>query len=269
MGKKSKAPAASTTASLADSKKTKTDTTVKAAGVDKKGKKAAVFVAQDINVAGPSSEPVASNTTDEDETEDEDEEDGESGSELEEEAGSDHDDEWEDDEDTEDEDDDGVDEEGMERLMRALGDDGLNDYDKAQLESLVDGDDNEESESRDGSVDQEGVSEPGDSEEEEGQDGREDDKEDEEQDEIEEEAVALDDVEGVVDEDTVPQQKIEIDNTVRLLLNYHALSYPVRLIFFFSHRRLWSVFARPFNLTRRYHGQRLLLSRTTNPLMLT
>ncbi|KXN82798.1 putative rRNA-processing protein ebp2 [Leucoagaricus sp. SymC.cos] len=83
--------------------------------------------------------------------------------------------------------DEGVDEEGMERLMKLLGEDGLDDFDRAQLQAS---DSDEEKEDEDEKV----AEEAEDSEDDEGED-----------------AVPLDEVESV-DEDAVPQQKLEVDN---------------------------------------------------------
>jgi rRNA-processing protein EBP2 len=133
-------------------------------------------------------------------------------------------------EDSEDEDEDeGVDEAGMKRLMAALGDDGLKDFELAQLGAL-DGEGQDE-----GSDEENGDAESGsgeDEEEDEGVDALSDEFSEDEAGETEtptvvtqpngnaddldedEDAVALDDVESV-DEDAVPRQKIEVDNTVR------------------------------------------------------
>jgi rRNA-processing protein EBP2 len=123
-----------------------------------------------------------------------------------------------------DSDDDGVDEAGMERLMNALGEDGLDEFEQMQLHVALGGeagDDNEEDEdtsdeeftldknAEDGASDS-GSASDSDAGEDEDEDGGDfEDEEGEEQD------VALDDVESV-DEDAVPRQKIEIDNTVRI-----------------------------------------------------
>ena len=119
-------------------------------------------------------------------------------------------------------DDSGVDEEGMKKLMKALGDDGLDDYEQAQLIALM-GDEEEEevdeedgSESDDGEGDQSRDTEAG--IEEGSSDGSEDEEDD--LDDAEEEEVALDGVESV-DEDAVPRQKIEIDNKVSSSTAFH------------------------------------------------
>ncbi|KAK0203015.1 eukaryotic rRNA processing protein EBP2-domain-containing protein [Desarmillaria ectypa] len=106
----------------------------------------------------------------------------------------------------------------MERLMKALGDEGLDEFDQAQLGAL--GGDKEsysQSEDENGSdeEDAEGIDAVNDSEEEEEQEqvANEDDAEEDEGD-VEEE-VALEDIEDV-DDDVVPRQKIEIDNQAAL-----------------------------------------------------
>ena len=113
----------------------------------------------------------------------------------------------------EDSEDDGVDEEGLARLMKALGDDGLDEFDRAQLGMLADEDDGDEAEGDDGDED-----------EDEGADDAEDGEDAEEQIVDDEEAsedsdIPLDELDQslVVDPDTVPSQKIVINNT-------HALS---------------------------------------------
>lgn len=102
-----------------------------------------------------------------------------------------------------DSDDSEMDEVGMARLINALGEEGLNEYDQAQLLALErdgnfseDGDEASESEAE-GADEQENIS---------GQVLEEDSPED---------LVALDEVDSV-DEDAVPRQKIEIDNKVSL-----------------------------------------------------
>ncbi|KAJ7464751.1 eukaryotic rRNA processing protein EBP2-domain-containing protein [Mycena galericulata] len=115
----------------------------------------------------------------------------------------------------------GVDEEGMERLMKALGDDGLDEFEQMQLhltlggdEAGEEGDDNDD-DSSDGEFTLEeagGEVSDGEGSDSDFEGGEEDEEEDEEG---EEDDVALDDVESV-DDDAVPRQKIEIDNTVAL-----------------------------------------------------
>ena len=133
-------------------------------------------------------------------------------------------------EDEEESDDEGVDEEGMERLMKALGQDGLDEYEQAQLQMLTgEGDEGWETDeaasegevSDSGEFDGEEDGEHGSDEEVEDSNGKKviggsrNDEDKEEEEEEEESNVALDDVEGSVDEDVVPRQKIEVDNKVR------------------------------------------------------
>ena len=108
---------------------------------------------------------------------------------------------------TEDDDDN---EEGLEKLMKALGDDGLNEFDLAQLHTLsgaaasdVEGDGEDE-----GSSDEaEDGGQGGEGEGEDGSGGGEE--------------IALDDEDvDSVDEDAVPRRKIAIDNKVRRSLSF-------------------------------------------------
>ncbi|KAL1676881.1 eukaryotic rRNA processing protein EBP2-domain-containing protein [Schizophyllum commune] len=117
------------------------------------------------------------------------------------------------DDDESDSDDEGVDEEGMERLMKLLGDDGLDEYDQAQLNTMLGGDDEsgseEEGEEEEGEDDSDGEA---DSDSEEAAAGPSATKPQE----ADDDAIPLDEVEDEVDEDAVPQRKLEIDNTVAL-----------------------------------------------------
>lgn len=125
---------------------------------------------------------------------------------------------------------DGVDQEGMERLVKLLGEDGLDDFDRAQLRGMTGEEDEGEAEDEsDNEEEQEGS---GDEEKEE--DISDEDEEhdislvkpttnsspspDEEQEDEEEDhdEIPLDEVESIIDEDTVPKQKLEIDNQVRM-----------------------------------------------------
>ncbi|KAJ7921940.1 eukaryotic rRNA processing protein EBP2-domain-containing protein [Mycena leptocephala] len=144
----------------------------------------------------------------------EDEKDLEGEEELEDDANSD-----------EDSDDDGVDEAGMERLMKALGDDGLDEFETMQLHLTLGGgegdeegedDDDEDTSDEEFTLDK-NAEEASDGEGSDSEDGEDEEEFEDEEGEGEdgEEDVALDDVESV-DEDAVPRQKIEIDNTVAL-----------------------------------------------------
>ncbi|CAE6472369.1 unnamed protein product [Rhizoctonia solani] len=142
----------------------------------------------------------------------------------------------------EDSEDDGVDEEGMSRLMKLLGKDGLDDIAEHQLSELGLGDNSEEEDSQDedsGEESEEGedIVDDGDGASESGwvdEDGEMEDPEtdttgklnittqeesqdedDDEEEEEEEEAVALDEA-SEVDEDVVPKQKVVINNEVAL-----------------------------------------------------
>ena len=100
----------------------------------------------------------------------------------------------------------GVDEEGLEKLVRALGEDGLNEFDLTQLRMLAGPPIGEE---EDGEEEEEDADDNADSttgsEEEKQADGEE-----------AEEGIALDDEDvGSVDEDAIPCRKIEVDNKVR------------------------------------------------------
>lgn len=111
-----------------------------------------------------------------------------------------------------DEDDDGVDEEGMQRLMKALGDEPLDEYGQAQFNALVDG---SGSEDEDEDQDEDGASVSTGSDEDEALVDDDSEKEDEEDgDATEEEAILFDEV-IEVDQDAVPKQKVEIDDHVR------------------------------------------------------
>ncbi|KAK0497276.1 eukaryotic rRNA processing protein EBP2-domain-containing protein [Armillaria luteobubalina] len=107
----------------------------------------------------------------------------------------------------------------MERLIKALGDEGLDEFDQAQLGALGGDDESDsEGENENGSdeEDVEGLDQENDSEkDEEEQEADQDDSDDELDDGEEEEEVALDDVEDV-DDDAVPRQKVEIDNHAAL-----------------------------------------------------
>ncbi|KAI8978710.1 eukaryotic rRNA processing protein EBP2-domain-containing protein, partial [Trametes punicea] len=118
----------------------------------------------------------------------------------------------------------------MEKLMKALGEDGLDDFDVEQLRALT-GDEDEESD--DGSGDEEGregaaaegvdVEEQESSEEEEGEEESEEEGQEEEgrgqaeQDE-DETLIPVDELsdEEALDEDAMPRQKVEIDNKIAL-----------------------------------------------------
>jgi rRNA-processing protein EBP2 len=106
---------------------------------------------------------------------------------------------------SEDDENSGVDEEGLEKLMNALGEDGLDEYDLAQLRMLTGsaaGEESDEEEGGDGDGEEDDVEAASASEEEEEKSGEEDE-------------IALDDEDvGSVDEDVIPRRKVEVDNKV-------------------------------------------------------
>lgn len=139
---------------------------------------------------------------------------------------------------------DDVDEEGMEKLMAALGEDGLDEFAQAELRMLA-GESDEEDDSDQGSDDDEGEEDEGDvsEAEEEG-----DSDENEEDDEV----IPLDEAESV-DEDIVPTQKVEIDNEV---LSFYfsdsiGISHSALIL-----RLLWNGYEKPSDLILPCHGQR-------------
>lgn len=172
----------------------------------------------------------------------------------------------------EDSDDEGVDEEGMARLMQALGKDGLGEFEQAQLQALA-GDEDDAG----GSGDDEWETDGEDVEDAEGASGSGSDGEDADAatgDEDEDAAggsdaasdgenaaegagdIALDDVEDSVDEDAVPRQKIEIDNKVRTItifltpFSFRAVAQTLAC------RSRSSASARRSSSTRRSRGRR-------------
>ena len=96
----------------------------------------------------------------------------------------------------------GVDEEGLKNLVRALGEDGLDEFDLTQLRmltgSLVDEEESGEDDNADETTESEDVEQAVGEEAEE-----------------EEEGVALDDEDvDSVDQDAIPRRKVEVDNKV-------------------------------------------------------
>ncbi len=114
---------------------------------------------------------------------------------------------------------DGVTEEGMEKLMALLGEEGISDFDRAQLEEMEDNEDDEDEEEdeEDEEVDEDGLPLDDESDDDEEMD---DEEEIEEEDQVEgeEQDIALDDLESdlSVDEDAVPVRKVTINNRVSL-----------------------------------------------------
>jgi rRNA-processing protein EBP2 len=112
----------------------------------------------------------------------------------------------------EDSEDEGVDEVGFTNLLNLLGHDGLDDFDQAQLQALG----GEEVCEEDSDLEQDEDDKGEDSESEQEEDG-DDDKiaAGSSQHGVDKGDLALDEVDDVLDEDTVPQQKLQIDNKVR------------------------------------------------------
>ncbi|KAH7907807.1 eukaryotic rRNA processing protein EBP2-domain-containing protein [Hygrophoropsis aurantiaca] len=117
----------------------------------------------------------------------------------------------------------------MEKLIKLLGEDGLNPFDQNQLQSLMEvGNNDDESDSDESQDEQAEDAEEGEQssseevlldQESEGENNSDEDDEDniDEGSSDEEGNVALDDLEDrFVDEDVVPKQKVEIDNTIAL-----------------------------------------------------
>lgn len=136
-----------------------------------------------------------------------------------------------------------VDAEGIERLVKALGEDGLDDFDRASLAALTD--DNEESRS----AEEEEIAEGDDEEEREQQ--TEAQEEHSEAADKEEDVIALDEVDEV-DDDVVPRQKIEIDNKVRRPANYSRRGLLDHGIF----RLHWNGYETVSSLTHSYRGRK-------------
>ncbi|KAL5531181.1 hypothetical protein ACEPAG_4057 [Sanghuangporus baumii] len=120
----------------------------------------------------------------------------------------------EDNDENDDDDDDGVDEEGMKKLMKALGEDGLDDVGRLQLEALQVEDDSEKEEGDDSEEQEESASES-EKEDRKANISRLEHQEEEDEGEDEDKDVALEDAESV-DEDAVPRQKIITDNKIAL-----------------------------------------------------
>ncbi|THU90990.1 eukaryotic rRNA processing, partial [Dendrothele bispora CBS 962.96] len=103
----------------------------------------------------------------------------------------------------------------MERLMKALGDDGLDDFDQAQLSALGGDSEDEEDDQGDEDEDEDEKDVMVSDEDEDGEEEEEEEEEEENTGELEEEAeeedIALEDAE-FVDEDAIAKRKVEIDN---------------------------------------------------------
>jgi hypothetical protein len=123
-------------------------------------------------------------------------------------------------EESEDDENSGVDEEGLEKLMNALGEDGLDEFDLAQLRMLTG--------SAAGEEDDGEAEERSSDDEEDDADATNASTDEEEKEEGKskgEEEIALDDEDvDSVDEDAIPRRKVEIDNKVRLLVTLSIAS---------------------------------------------
>ena len=159
---------------------------------------------------------------------------------------SEHEEDWEDEDEGEsDEEDDGIDEVGFENLIKALGDDGLNEYDQAHLVALEGDEESEESEGgQDVEEDDESVGAPGSEEDEEvpgggsgaGEGGPGSGSEVEEGESSgNEDPLALDELEDAeLHPDAVPRRGVRvIDNKVRIA----RVSYFSYLIFHLGRTR--------------------------------
>ena len=102
----------------------------------------------------------------------------------------------------------GVDDEGLEKLMKALGEDGLDEFDLAQLRMLSGPAAGEEADDDTDAESVPGGEEPGDGEQEQEQEQL-------LQEEGEEIALDDDDVDSV-DQDAIPRRKVQVDNKVCL-----------------------------------------------------
>lgn len=179
-------------------------------------------------------------------------------------SGEDSEDEDAEDNDSDEDEDEDVDEEGMTRLMKALGEDGLDDFAQAELRALAGEDSDEEGSEVEGNESEGGEEVEGNENEEEDEDVEDDDdeehdeEEEEEEDEEgsvdeeeEEEVVALDEVDDV-EEDIVPKQKVEIDNKVSLRCYSTKCTWGLIGLY----RLLSTGYGRPLNWTPVCHGQR-------------
>lgn len=147
----------------------------------------------------------------------------------------------EDEDEDEDSEDDGVDEEGMANLMKALGDEGLDDIGKMQLEVLAGGEEEEEDddEEEDGEEsdaediqDEEVAVENGESVADDESDS-EGGEEKETGNGMDAQEIALEDAESV-DDDAVARQKVEIDNKVCSLRTRHMFRSVLLILLFLA-----------------------------------
>jgi hypothetical protein len=141
-----------------------------------------------------------------------------------------------------------VDEEGLQNLVRALGEDGLNEFDLTQLRMLAGSPVDEESGEDDNahSTNESEDIEQADAEE-------------------EEEGIALDDEDvDSVDEDAIPRRKVQVDNKVR---PFHSLSHSLILTPMYRSRS--NAYGTPLNSTHHFHGQKRWRSHTQRLLTST
>jgi rRNA-processing protein EBP2 len=148
----------------------------------------------------------------------------------------------------------GVDDEGLEKLVRALGEDGLDEFDRTQLRMLVGSPvGEEEEEEEDDDADHHAESTTG-SEEEKQADGEE-----------AEEGIALDDEDiDSVDEDAIPRRKIEVDNKVRVLLLPRSIT-----CLNFMNRSRSNAYGTPSSWTHHFHGPKRWWSHSPRQLTST
>lgn len=162
--------------------------------------------------------------------------------------------------------DEGVDEEGMERLMKLLGEDGLDDFDRAQLEGLVgdyEGEAEEDSEDEAGEESEKVSDEEGNDESISDENLANGDKQDAEEYGDDDDAIPVDEVDEI-DADQVPRQKLEIDNQVRILRLSHVML--TQTAFTCNIRSHLNAFAQPFNSTPHYLGLKRSQSHTLKKL---
>lgn len=134
----------------------------------------------------------------------------------------------------------GVDDDGLENLMKALGEDGLDEFDLAQLRMLSGAAADDQAEDDDANT--ESVLEDEDPVSEEAQ---------EQQQEQQEEEIALDDDDvDSVDQDAIPRRKVEVDNKVCIFSPFTTSS-----AYFMGSSRS-NAYVIPSNWIHHFRGQR-------------
>lgn len=113
--------------------------------------------------------------------------------------------------------DEGVDEAGMEKLLEALGEDGLDEFDQARLQALTADEEDDSDDDAEENEDAGGESGAEDAAQDEESENEDIDVADDESDD--EDLIALDEVDDLLDPDTVPRQKVKIDNKVRRFIS--------------------------------------------------